>query len=62
MPYIINSLTYSLEDTFPFGKYKGEQIEDVIEDDPSYLEWVVENDVFNLDEDVIKVLEKKKII
>ncbi len=25
----------------PFGKYKGEHIEDVAEDDPSYLTWLL---------------------
>lgn len=52
----------TLEDIFLFGKHKGEQIEDVIVDDPSYFEYLMDNDFDDFADDVIKVLEKKKII
>ncbi len=28
---------------FPFGKYKGQTLEDIYFDDPSYLDWCLEN-------------------
>lgn len=52
----------TLEHSFPFGKHINEQIEDVIEDDPSYLEYLIDNGFEDFAEDVIKILEKKKII
>ena len=34
---------YCLEDTLPLRKHKGEQIAEVIENDPKYMEWAVQN-------------------
>ncbi len=51
-----------LSDSMPFGKYKGEEIEDLIYDQPGYLAWCVEEEVIIFDEEVIKQLEDKKII
>lgn len=60
--YQINTQLLGLEDSFTFGKHVGEQVEDVIEDNPKYITWCYENDIVEFDEDTIAVLEKKKII
>ena len=51
-----------LSDSMPFGKHKGEEIEDLIYDQPGYLAWCVSEEVVVLDSEVIKQLEDKKII
>lgn len=51
----------TLEDNFPFGKHKGQQVEDVIEDDPGYIAWVVENDVMTFDDETYELITKKGI-
>ena len=51
-----------LTDTMPFGKHKGEQIEDLIYDYPSYLSWLFEESVVVFDEEVLKILEERKVI
>lgn len=51
-----------LTDTMPFGKHKGEQIEDLIYDQPGYMAWLVEEDVVTLDHEVVKILEDRKVI
>ncbi len=41
----------SLSDKIKFGKYKGYSIEDILADDPSYLEWAIDEiDWFELDD------------
>lgn len=52
----------TLEHSFTFGKHINEQVEDVIGDDPSYLEFLMNNGFEHFAEDVIRVLEEKKII
>ena len=47
---------------FAFGKHKGDMLEDVIEDDPKYMEWLVDNDVVSLASDVIDRLAERKIV
>lgn len=32
-----------MESRFPFGKHRGRKVEDVLEDDPTYLIWWGEN-------------------
>ena len=39
----------TLTDTIPFGKHKGEIVEDVIVSEPTYFRWATENDVIELD-------------
>lgn len=51
----------SLDDIFTFGKHKSHQVEDVIEDDPMYIRWLVEADVVTFDEEVMQLLSKKGI-
>lgn len=36
-------MLYDLDDVMDFGKYKGKSVEDVLEEDPSYLLWLLEN-------------------
>ena len=51
-----------LDDFMPFGKYKGEQIEDLIYDQPNYLMWCYQEEVVSFDEATIKLMGEKKII
>lgn len=41
---------------FLFGKCKGESVEDIAREDPSYLRWILENveDIDHEDRDVIE--------
>lgn len=41
-----------IDDLLPRGKYKGEQIEDVLTDDPEYLLWMAENTDITFDDEV----------
>ena len=50
-----------LEDCFVFGKHTGHQLEDVIEDDPAYIEWCIMNDVVVFDEEALELISKKGI-
>jgi len=50
-----------LEDTFTFGKHNRDQVEDVIEDDPDYIRWLVHNDVVQFDEEALELISKKRI-
>ena len=49
-----------LDDIFTFGKHSGDQLEDVIEDDPGYIEWLA-NDGFEFDNEALELLSKKGI-
>lgn len=51
-----------LDSMFTFGKYEGYILEDVIDDDPSYMEFLVENDVVSLSSEVMDRLADRKII
>ena len=51
-----------LDDFMPFGKHEGEQIEDLIEDEPQYMAWVANNEVVELDKEVIELMAERKII
>lgn len=55
------STALTLDTILDFGKYEGEQIEDIIEDDPNYITWMYEHN-FEFDDEAIKKLEEKKII
>lgn len=50
------TLTPVFVKTFKFGKYKGENIEDVAKKDPNYLNWMRNN--MELDEDMQYTLDK----
>ena len=36
-------MIYDLDTPLGFGKYKGQPVEDVLTEDPSYLLWAMEN-------------------
>lgn len=36
-------MMYDLDDELSFGKYKGKTVEEVLEEDPHYLKWAMEN-------------------
>lgn len=42
MTFGFNSGELGLSSRFPFGKYRGEKVEDVLDEDPQYLEWWAE--------------------
>lgn len=45
----------------PFGKYKGEYLADVISEDPSYIDWIVSNNIEIGDlQEAIKVLRNDR--
>lgn len=46
----------TLESILTFGKHKGEQVEDLIEDNPSYIRWLMENTDMIFDEEVYEKL------
>ncbi len=50
-----------LEDLFNFGKHFGNQLEDVIEDDPDYIEWLVSENIVEFDEEASELISKKGI-
>ncbi len=52
---------YKLCDCMFFGKHEGQQIEDIIEDDPNYITWMYESG-FSFDDESIALMEDKKII
>lgn len=52
----------SLDDKLNFGKHSGKTIDDVLWDDPSYLEFCVKNNIIQLSPEIEKQLvdEMKK--
>lgn len=50
-----------LEDYFTFGKHEDDQLEDVIEDDPSYIEWLAKSGIVDFDEEAMELISKKGI-
>lgn len=52
----------SLESIFCFGKHKGKQVEDMIEDQPGYITWLVSKEVISFDEETYQLLEEKGLI
>lgn len=47
---------------FTFGKHEDRVLKDVIHDDPSYIEWLVENDAVSFAPGVMNYLDREKII
>lgn len=50
---------YSLEDTVLFGKYKGETIHDIIDHDIGYVDYLIEEQMFELDNKAYEYYESK---
>jgi hypothetical protein len=55
-------MIYGMDDVLRFGKHRGAQIEDVIEDDPEWLAWAVEEGILDVDWEVEDVLERRRLI
>ena len=51
---------HSILDTMPFGKYKGELVGTVIEEDSNYIFWAINNTSFRLDNDAQKYFKEMK--
>ena len=51
--------TYKLDSVFDFGKYEGSKLEEILEKDPSYIEWCICNlDYFLItEEDITSITE-----
>ena len=47
----------TLESILDFGKHNGEQIEDLIEDDFSYICWMLDKEVRNFDDECMHKIE-----
>ncbi len=50
-----------LEDVFKFGKHIDQQLEDVIEDDPDYIEWLVGEGKVDFDDETLELITRKGI-
>lgn len=48
-----------LESIFKFGKHKGQQVEDVLEDDPQYIAYLIEENISDFDDEVVEKLSWK---
>lgn len=53
---------YGLEDELKFGKFKGEQIEDLLHDQPGYMAWLAEEDIVEFEQEVLDKMTDLKII
>ena len=49
----------NMDSFMPFGKYKGKAIGDIIEEDPCYIRWAVNNLNFNIDEECLDFLSEQ---
>lgn len=52
----------TLETILDFGYYKGEQIEDLIYDQPDFIRMLVEDENYTFDDDAKRVLHREKFI
>lgn len=54
-----NFRTLGLDDSMPFGKYRGIRVEDMIRADARYVAWLYqESDIFELDDSARVLLEE----
>ena len=51
-----------LDDGLNFGKHRGCEVEDLLDDDPGWLAWIYEQDDDIFDCEVIEEMQKRKII
>ena len=49
---------FSIQDAMPFGKHKGKQMQEVIDDDPRYVFWAINKTGLRLDDDAKKYFEE----
>lgn len=47
-----------MDSYMPFGKYQGKRIDEVIEDDPKYIQWASDNLNFSIDEECQEFLQE----
>ena len=47
-----------MDSYMPFGKYQGKRIDELIEDDPKYVKWAMDNLNFSIDEECQEFLEE----
>ncbi len=47
---------YGMEDELGFGKHKGKTVAEVLDEDPSYIKWAIENNVTAFDDEVLDEL------
>jgi len=52
--------TLALLDSLPFGKHKGEVVGTVIEEDPSYIRWMMENTDLCWEHEVLEYLKENE--
>lgn len=53
------SFKKTLTDKMPFGKYKGSFFEDILENDPSYMQWLIDKDIIDFNEaDLAAIIEE----
>lgn len=50
----------TLQHEMPFGKFKGQQIEDLVEDEPGYVRWLCENTNVDFEDMVLEALERRE--
>ncbi len=46
-----------IDSTFPFGKVKGQVIRNILNENKSYLKWVVDNTEVKFSEEVLELIE-----
>ncbi len=51
--------TLTLESILTFGKHSGKQVEDVLEDHPDYIQWMLDNEVREFDEETMFKFSEK---
>lgn len=51
--------TLGLKDEFTFGKHKGKQVEDVLNDFPNYITWAISEGVVTFDEEAMEMITRK---
>lgn len=51
----------SLDSLFTFGKHQDDMVEDVIEDDPGYIEYLINEGFEDFDEETLELIAKKGI-
>jgi hypothetical protein len=47
---------------FTFGKHDGETIEEILEDDPSYIIWLSENTYHIINEEILRIAEENNFL
>jgi len=55
----MNKKLYRLGDRIQFGQWKGEKIEDLIDQDPKYVDWCVKEGIIDLENDLHLMLENQ---